>query len=195
MPDREFIHSSNDVASTLNYAFDSGMHIIDDTPQLQPKPYMLMRSEINKIEKGIFYLFRPEWVYGQFQMMTIPDGCNRGKYSVQPRVNFSPMTIYFSGEQKYQGKRKLGTATVSSHSDWLELPTMVTHPTLPEVYRWFKNIVAHLASDIIIRAGVHKYHVCRGVLADPTAKQCLPPFDFIPWNSESLKLPIMQSNM
>jgi hypothetical protein len=150
----------------------------------------LAREDIASIEGGVFFLFRPDWVYGDFQMRPISAGHNRGKFFVQPRVNFSPITAYFSGEHVVNGKRKLGTGTISCHRDWLELPAKVVRETPADVELWFKRIVVHVSSGIVVKAGVHRYEICRGVIADPTAPDCLPPFDFIPWNSEILRGPV-----
>src|SRR2546422_9477438 len=99
MPDREFIHSTSDVASTLLYALDSGLQVMVEDPQSEPRPCMLTQTDVVGIEKGVFSLFRPEWVYGPFQIMRISAGCNAGRYDVSPRVNFSPITVYFGGER------------------------------------------------------------------------------------------------
>ena len=64
------------------------------------------------------------------------------------------------------------------------MPAKILRPTPPEVQKWFKRIVAHMSSGIVIRAGVHRYHVCNGVAVEPAAATCLPPFDFIPWGEE-----------
>lgn len=97
------------------------------------------------------------------------------------------MTIYFQGERFDQGRRRLGNGVLSFHRDWLELPGKVVYPTPPEVGVWFKRIAAHLFSGIVVKAGVHRYHACKGLIADPTSAECLPPFDFIPWNRDVLK--------
>ncbi|MBI5764010.1 MAG: hypothetical protein HZA51_10845 [Planctomycetes bacterium] len=187
MSDREFVHSTIDVASTLLFALDSGMQVIVDTPQLEPRPQLLSLSQAAKMEKGVFYLFRPEWVSGSFHTMMISSGYNKGKYFVQPRTNYTAITASFHGERIEQGLRKLGCAIVSHHRDWLELPAKIVRPAPPDAKEWFKRIVSHLSSGVIVRAGVHKYHICKGVLADHAFGQCLPPFDFIPWDESILK--------
>jgi hypothetical protein len=187
MPSSEFIHSSSDVASTLLYAIDSGLQVRLDEPQLEPFPRMVTRSEVAEIIRGVFFIYRPEWYYGPFQIGAIPGGYNVGKYSVSPRINCSPITVYFQGERMDQGRRRFGDCLVSSHPDWLEMPAKIVRDTPPDVKEWFKRIVAHLSAGVFVKAGVHKYHISKGVMADPAAAECLPPFDFIPWGSEVLR--------
>ena len=186
MADREFIHSSADVASTLRYAFDSGLQVRLDDPQVEARPRILSWADIGHVDSGVLFLFRPEWVFGPFQITQISGGYNVGKYDVAPRVNCAPLTVYFQGERMSEGRRLFGSCVVSSHSEWLEMPAKVLHPTPPDVHLLFKRIVAHLSSGIVIKAGVHKYHVCKGVISDPNAAECRPPFDFIPWSKELL---------
>jgi hypothetical protein len=182
MPDREFIHASADVRSTLLFALDSGLSVMeDDMEQSEPRPNMLDRAAVAQCEKGVFYLFRPDWVFGPFQFNCITEGYYCGKFSVQPRVNFTAVTVYFQGERIDEGRRRFGDCVVSSHRDWLEVPGNIVRPKPPEVDEWFKRIVAHLSSDVTIEAGVHRYRVSKGVMADPASGECLPPFDFIPW--------------
>jgi hypothetical protein len=190
MPDREFIHSSADVSSTLLFAIDSGLQVMLDEPQPEPQPRMLTRADAASLDRGVFYLFESNWVFGPIQTMDIPAGYNKGKYFVQPRVNFTCVSVYFGGERTDQGRRRLGSASVSWHRDWLELPRKVVRPAPPEVRDWYKRIVAHLSSRIVVTVGVHRYHVSGGVLADPGASKCLPPFDFIPWGDDVLRRPL-----
>lgn len=187
MPDREFIHSSPDVASTLLYAIDSGLQVRLDEPQPEPRPRMLTRTDVVDITEGVFFLSRPEWVYGPLQPLSISRGHDRGKYDFSPRVNCSPITVLFQGERVDQGRRRLGDCVVSWHRDWLEMPAKIVRPTPPDVQVWFKRIEAHLSSGLVVKAGVHRYYISRGVVADPTSIECLPPFDFIPWGSEVLE--------
>ncbi len=186
MPDREFIHSTIDVTSTLLCALDSGMRVRLDEPQPAPHPFMVERTDVADLERGIFFLFRPQWLYGPFQAMAISGGHNLGKYTISPGVNHSAVSVYFQGERIDQGRRRFGSCVVSWHRDWLEMPAKIVRPTPPEVEVWFKRIVKHLSSGIVIKAGVHRYRVCKGVVADPDVRNCLPPFDFIPWGDDVL---------
>ena len=108
MPDREFIHSASDVASALLYAIDSGLQVMLDSPQTQPIPRVLTRDEAAKTEQGVFYLFRPEWVYGPFHMMDISGGYNKGKYFVQPRTNFAPISISLAESESIKDEKGSG---------------------------------------------------------------------------------------
>ena len=188
MPDREFIHSTADVASTLLYAFDSGFQVRLDEPQLEPEPRMMSREEVANVVRGAFFLIRPEWVFGPLHTMKISGGYNIGKYFVQPGVNYASITLHFQGERIDQGKRRFGSGVLSFDRDWLGLPANNVRLTPPDVQFWFKRILQHLFSKIVIKAGVHRYHVCKGVINDPTVAECLPPFDFIPWDKELLLL-------
>jgi hypothetical protein len=189
MPDRQFIHSTADVSTTLKYALELGMQIIQDQPQTAQRPRMLTWEQ-TCLNEGVFYLIHPEWMFGAFQMTAISGGYNRGKYSLQPRVNHAAVSLYFGGERVDQGRRRLGNCVVSWHRDWLEFPARVVKPTPPEVRKFYKRIVARLSSGIVVKRGVHRYHVSRTVLADPSASACLPPFDFIPWGDEVFKRPV-----
>ena len=64
----------------------------------------------------------------------------------------------------------------------MELPAKAIRHSPAEVGVFFKKIVEHMSSGVVIEAGVHKYELCRGVINDPNVEQCLPPFDFIPWS-------------
>jgi hypothetical protein len=186
MADRAFIHAAADVSSTLAFALDSGLCVIDaGMEQSKPFPNKLERTDVAQRQKGVFYLFSPEWVFGPFQFDQIQEGYYRGNFSIQPRVNFAAVTVYFQGERMDQGQRRFGDCLVSSHRHWLEVPGNVVRPEPPDVDEWFKCIAAHLASGIAIKAGVHRYGVTKGVLADPNRNEALPPFDFIPWPIES----------
>src|SRR5688572_5941153 len=140
MPDREFIHSAFDVSAVLYYALGSGMQVIVDTPQPEPRPRMITTEDVPLYESGVFLLFKPEWVYGEFQVSLASAGHYAGKFFVQPRVNFAPVTVYFSGERLVDGRRKLGSGVLSVHSDWLEMPAKLTHSTPAEVKMWFKKV-------------------------------------------------------
>src|SRR5262249_51780083 len=108
MPDREFIHSTIDVTSTLLFAFDSGFQVRLDQPHSNPDRFVLARADVVEIRRGQFSLFRPEWAYGPFLSMDISEGHNSGKYFVQPRTNHTAVTVSFDGERKDHGCRRFG---------------------------------------------------------------------------------------
>jgi hypothetical protein len=182
MPDREFIHCAADVTSTLLYALDHGFQVRHDQPQTEPEPRMIERADIADLRRGVFFLFRPEWVYGPWQIGQITGGYNAGKYSISPHVNYASLEVYFHGERMEGERRKLGGAAVSFNRDWLEKPAKIIRWSPPEVEQWYKKFVKLLASGVVIQAGVHKYRVTKGVLADPDYRECIPPFDYIPWD-------------
>lgn len=187
MPDREFIHSASDVASSLLYALDSGFHVCHCEPQYNASPRMLTKAQARHLSAGVFLLLRPEWIFGTLQVSRITAGVNRGKYFVSPGVNCAPITLYFQGERIEKGHRRFGAGVVSFDRDWLELPAHVIRESPPELETWFVQILDNLLSDISIKAGAHRYFISRGVVSDPSAAQCLPPFDFIPWSEVALK--------
>ncbi len=189
MPDREFIHCAGDVASVLAFALDNGFQVRLDEPQPLPRPRFIDRNEVSQLDRGIFFFLRPEWIFGDYQITEILGGYNKGKYDISPRVNNSPITISFHGEREQEGRHKLGGAVVSCHREWLEMPAKVVHLSPPEVKDWYKKIVTHLSSGVSIKAGVHRYYLTRGVVADPHAGECLPPFDYIPWGPEVIHSP------
>lgn len=186
MPDREFIHSSADVGAVLQYLLELGFQIMVDEPQPTPVACVLTTEHATSTERGQFHVFRPEWVYGPFKVSPISGGYHRGKYDIAPRVNFAAISMYFHGERTDHGKRRFGSAAVSSYVDSLEFPANVVRPSPPDTDKWFKRIVGQLSSGVVVKAGVHKYHVTKGVLAEPDAATCLPPFDFIPWGTHVL---------
>jgi hypothetical protein len=189
MYDAELIHSTADVPSALLYAMESGLEVMLDSPQPDPSPRFLSRTEVATMDQGCFYVFRPEWVFGSFQTSVISGGHNNGKYFVQPRTNFAPVTIYFSGERTEHGTRHFGAAAFSWHREWLEMPARIARPTPRGVQVWFKQLCAQVASGIVVKAGVHRYHVSTAITADPAAPRCKPPFDFIPWDEDVLRHP------
>jgi hypothetical protein len=182
MVSKRFIHSASDIVLTLEQFVKSGFQVIEDSPQDNPQPHFLSEDELSHVQKGSFCIIRPDWVFGPFQTMEITDGHNRGKFFLCPRVNYTCVSISFQGERVDHGRRRFGDCVVSCHRDWLKLPKKELLQTPAEVVEWYNKICRRLSSGTVIKAGGHKYHVTRSVLADPTALECLPPFDFIPWN-------------
>lgn len=187
MPDHELIHSAADVTSALEYGLDSGLELMLDQPQDMPRPRILTRRDIPNFDRGTFFLYRPEWVYGPWKMMRLTAGLNKGKFFVQPRVNFSPISLHFNGETIVEGRRRFGAGVISIHSDWLEHPAQALRATPRDVELRFKRMVTHLSSGLVIKAHVHRYIICRGVIASPDIQQSEPPFDFIPWGRDVLQ--------
>lgn len=187
MSDREFIHSTADVVSTLEFAVKHGLQVRLDEPQPDSRVRMLAADEISATKRGVFFLFRPEWVFGPWQTMQILTGHNAGKYFTSPNVNCSAITVSFHGEWMDQERRRFGGCVVSWHSKWLEMPAKRLWEAPPEVSHWWKQLVAHLSSGLVVKVGVHSYHICKGVAADSEGPLCLPPFDFIPWGPDVFK--------
>jgi hypothetical protein len=181
MPDCELIHSSSDVTSVLSYALQSGFLVRIDAPQREANVRLVGPSEAGEMQRGVFFLYRPEWIFGPFQFFPVPAGENAGKYFVSPSANCSPIKFYFSGERLDNGRRRFGACAVSYDRDWLELASRTTRRASPDVGKWFRHLVRHISSGVVIKGGKHNYGICRGVLLDPHLNRSLPPFDFVPW--------------
>ena len=183
MPHRELIHAAPDVSALLQYAFDMGLTIREDSPTSEPFPRFVKPAQSKNIDRGVFVLSRPEWEYGHLQILPINSGIYAGKFFVSPSINYASITVYFGGERSEGRFRRLGDGCLSFKRTWLEETTNKNKPAPPEVETCFKKIAKHLFSGVIIKAGVHRYNLCRRALADPEVERCLPPFDFIPWTS------------
>ena len=132
-------------------------------------------------EAGAFLLVHPEWVYGPLQMHRLEAGHNAGKYFLSPRINFAPITLYFDGEGSLNGRRRLGSAFLSWHRDWLEEPAHRLMPSPPGVEEAYLAL-GRLLSSKFVTAGRRRYYLSRStkdLLA--TIEDTSPPFDFIPW--------------
>ena len=186
MLNRVFIHCSADVRMLLRYAIDNSFQVIVDEAQSRPSPGIVHARDIGGLDRGSFYFVRPAWQFGTFQIEQMSSGIDKGKYDVAPRVNFACLSVLFQGERRIDRTRVLGHCDVTCHDSWLRMPEQEVVEAPPETKDWFKRLVRQLDSGVVIKAGVHRYHVTRSVIADPSALECRPPFDFIPWSREIL---------
>jgi hypothetical protein len=108
MPDREFIHSYEDVQQVLRHAQRLGLTILAEGPREGDPTVALSDAEIELVERGCFLLFQPDWVGGPLLSMRINAGYNAGKHFVMPRVNFASIALYLQGECDQAGRRRLG---------------------------------------------------------------------------------------
>lgn len=187
MPSQQLIHVNADIPRILDYALGAGFRVAIDGRSCGPRPKMLGSLEAHEAEPGAFFLVRPEWVFGPMQMSEISSGHYAGKYFLQPRVNFTGISLYFRGEGAEGNRRRLGDGFISWHREWLEMPAKVLHLVPSEVEVWYSDLARQLLSRVAVKAGVHSYKLTRGVLSDEQAAECLPPFDFIPWSVDLFK--------
>lgn len=179
MPDREFIHSREDLLDALRHARALGLQVLPDTSLTAPAP--LSGEEIESLDHGVFHLYRPEWVEAPLQVMRIDAGANAGKYVVKPAVNFAAITVYFQGEGVLEGTRRLGSGTISFKPEWLHNSANEMRPAPIGVRKYYDAMCKHLLSRGVVRAGVHRYRIARHAARLASTESTLPPFDFIPW--------------
>jgi hypothetical protein len=96
---KEIIHASEDVPAVLRCAVDLGMIIQYDAPSERPEEHIVTEDQIGSYDRGIFMLYRPEWVFGKPQFQPINAGHNKGKFFQSPRVNFAPISLSMGGER------------------------------------------------------------------------------------------------
>jgi hypothetical protein len=181
MPDREFIHAREDVTEALLYAQTLGLQVLPDVSRSSQPQEPLSADDIVSQEQGVFQLFLPEWVADPLQFMLIEAGANAGKYVVQQGVNFAPITIDFHKENNQSGRRRLGSGSISFKREWLHKRAHEMRPSPPEISRVYDALCKHLFSKTVIKAGVHRYVLCRHALQVASSENTIPPFDFIPW--------------
>lgn len=87
MTAKEIIHAAEDVPALLKCAAEMGLIIQHDAPSALPEAQIISGDQLNTYERGVFLLYRPEWVLGELQFERISAGHNRGKYFQKPRVN------------------------------------------------------------------------------------------------------------
>src|SRR5262245_13500034 len=88
MPDREFIHSHEDLREALRHAQWLWLTFLSAEPREGDPTVALSDAEIEAAEGGDFLLFQPNWVGGPLLSMRIEAGYNAGKYLVK-LVNFA----------------------------------------------------------------------------------------------------------
>lgn len=181
MPDREFIHSRGDVQDALRFAWTIGLHVLPDAARANDVTNALSPEALDSVDRGVFQLYRPDWVMAPLQVMRIDTGANAGKYVVKPGVNFAAITIYFQGEGVLEGKRRFGSGTISFKRQWLQSATNEMRSAPVGIAQHYAKMCRHLLSRIVVRAGVHRYSVARHAAQLASTEQTYPPFDFIPW--------------
>ena len=70
--DREIIHSTGDVSAVLKMAHGRGLIVRVDAPTESPEPDIATAGRLATFDRGVFMLFRPEWVFGEPQFQRIP---------------------------------------------------------------------------------------------------------------------------
>jgi hypothetical protein len=189
MPDREFIHSYEDVQQVLRHAQRLGLTILAEGPREGDPTVALSDAEIELVERGCFLLFQPDWVGGPLLSMRINAGYNAGKHFVMPRVNFASIALYLQGECDQAGRRRLGSGNIMYKREWLHDTANEMRPSPPTVAQVYKALCKHMLSKDVIRAGVHRYHLCAHAARLALTEAVVPPFDFIPWPPEAKAKP------
>jgi hypothetical protein len=188
MPDREFIHSHEDVREALRHAQRLGLTILSAEPREGDPTVALSDAEIESAEGASFLLFQPNWVGGPLLSMRIGAGHNAGKYVVR-QMNFAAITLYFQGEGDQAGRRRLGSGCISHDREWLHDTANEMRPSPPMVAQVYKALCEHMLSKDVIKAGVHRYHLCPNAARLALTEATVPPFDFIPWPPEAKAKP------
>jgi len=181
MRDFEFIHATEDVREVLQFANDLGLVIRDDQPTATPEPKIISAEQVEELSAGVYMLYRPEWVFGEFVFEVIPDGYNAGKYFQHPSTNYVSVNLYFGGERLDGSVRRLGGGNLSRRLNWYRPCDHTIHDAPPDVKAVFDTIRKHIDTRKRLRGGVHRYTVLREAwqkLADGSA---VPPFPYIEW--------------
>jgi len=183
---KEFIHAREDMGSVFHFAESVGLLLLvpkylEDKEVRPKKP-----EELTAFSVGEILLYRPEWVFDDFKVMLLDAGLSAGKYVVCSGINMSAISLSFSGVEDIGGVRRLGGGYVSYKREWLHDKTREMRLSPPEVAQVYKQVCKHLFSKIVVRAGVHHYHVCKQAAELAARIPTRPPFDFIPWPPSDL---------
>ena len=188
MPDREFIHSYEDVQEALRHAQRLGLTILSTSPREVDPTIPLSDAEIQSAERRVFLVFQRDWVGGPLLSMRIGGGYNEGKYVVK-QMNFASIALYFQGEGVLAGRRRLGSGGISYDREWLHDTANEMRPSPPMIAQVYKALCKHMLSEEVIKAGVHRYHLCTHAARLALTEATVPPFDFIPWPPEAKSKP------
>jgi hypothetical protein len=181
MVDREIIHCASDVSAFLKMAHELGLIVRIDAPSELPKPIIASADCLEGLDRGVFALYRPDWIFGEQQFQQIPAGYNVGKYSQSPRVNSTQISAYFGGERRDGEVRRLGVGVISWHNLWYDSRLRTECRTPPEVRHVYGSLMAALGTGVYLSGGVHRYLVFRNALKQFETGEALPPFDYIEW--------------
>lgn len=181
MTAREIIHASEDVQTVLRIAVELGMVIQRDAPSDRPEPQVIKEDEIDAYDRGVFILYRPQWVLGKPEFQPITAGHNRGKFFQRPRVNIAPITLSLGGERLDGDVRRLGGGSISRHADWLRGADQTLQPTPHAVRSAYDSIIRRIDVGKRLRGGVHTYIVLAHAWEKLASGLALPPFDYVEW--------------
>jgi hypothetical protein len=179
MPDREFIHATEDVVEVLRAVARIGLIICHDIPSISPRPNVVTVERENAYDRGVFVVFRPDWVFGEFQFQEIPGGYNKGKFSLSPSVNLAPITVYFGGERLDNNAQRLGAGAISWSKSWYRSQDRTTHSSPAEVEVFFRKIIEAIGTGKSLRGGSHNYLLLAYAARKLEQGCALPPFDYI----------------
>jgi len=185
MPEKHLIHAREDVESVLRFADSIGLLLLPDT--LEDKNARPRKpEELRSFSHGTIYLFQPEWVEDGIHVRLIDGGADAGKYDVPPGVNFSPIKLYFHGDEDIAGVRRLGIGGISFKREYLHRESHEMRLTPLEVEPMYKLVCKHLLSKIAVSVGGRRYHVCKQAAELAARIPTLPPFDYSPWPPSDL---------
>ena len=187
MRDFEFIHAAEDVPRTLGFAAELGLIVRHDEPTPTPEPRIVPADKLATFRNGVFFLYRPEWVFGEFRHFIISGGHYEGQYDQSPSTNYVSLTLYFAGERKDGAGLRLGGGTLGRDVRWLRTSDHTLHPAPPDVNTVFDTIRKHIDTGKRLRGGVHNYAVLESAWEKLIAGSALPPFDYIEWPPKETK--------
>lgn len=186
MPDKDFIHAREDVESVLRFADSLGLLMLPVELGREVEPRPRKPEELQSFSRGQVLLYRPDWVMDGIQVNRAERGVFAGTYSVRSGTNFSPVKLYFQGDEDIGGIRRLGDGLISFKREWLHDKAHEMRPAPPEVEHVYKQICKYMLSKIVVRGGVHRYHVCKQAAELAARMETLPPYDYIPWPPPNL---------
>jgi hypothetical protein len=175
----KFVHAFEDVAVVLMCAAELGMTIQVDAPTEGPEQDTVSIVDLNKLGHGVFLLYRPEWVFGTPEFAKISAGRNRGKYFQKPRVNFAPITVSFGGERVESGVTRLGSGTLSVHTNWLNSFDQTLQPTPDAVRSAYDIVKKKIDTRKRLRGGGQIFMVLEYASKKLNSRTALPPFDYL----------------
>lgn len=181
MPYKRIIHAREDIESVLRFADSIGLLLLPVELGTEEEPRPRKPEELRSFSRGEILLFRTQWVEDGIEVLRMDSGVFAGTYSVRYGINFSPISLSFSGDEDIAGVRLLGCGSVSFQREWLHRKAHEMRLTPPEVEPMYKQVCKHLLSKIVARGGGHCYHVCKQAVEVAARSPTRPPFDYIQW--------------
>jgi len=184
MRDFEFIHSGEDVAEILHFAAGIGLTIRKDEPGKLPLPTLVRASDIENMANGVFFLYKPEWIFDEVEFIEIGAGYFEGKFSQKPATNCASVNLYFGGERDDGQLHRLGGGFLARDVNWYRSSDHTVHRAPADVKAVFDVIRKRIDTGKRLRGGIHNYAVLAGAWKKLIAGSAAPPFDYIRWPPE-----------